>query len=113
MLKMIEPSQCGEKRTEVIGNAEPKLMIGVHKPTIPTTDDLVFDVIEMLLTNGRTSRLYKKLVQEKQLATSVSAFSAPGSRYPNLFIIDASPRAPTYGDGSRKRHLRGAGKAED
>jgi predicted Zn-dependent peptidase len=89
-----EPVQAGEKRTEVIGDAEPELMIGFHKPTLPAPDDYVFDVIDMLLTNGRTSRLYKKLVQEKQLATSVSSFSAPGSRYPNLFIISASPRAP-------------------
>jgi predicted Zn-dependent peptidase len=89
-----EPAQQGEKRTEVIGDAEPELMVGFHKPTLPAPDDYVFDVIDMLLTDGRTSRLYKKLVQEKQLATSVSAFSAPGSRYPNLFIISASPRAP-------------------
>jgi len=89
-----EPIQEGEKRTEVIGDAEPELMIGFHKPTLPAPDDYVFDVIDMLLTDGRTSRLYKKLVQEKQLATSVSAFSAPGSRYPNLFVIDAAPRAP-------------------
>jgi predicted Zn-dependent peptidase len=89
-----EPPQAGEKRTEVIGDAEPELMIGFHKPTLPAPDDYVFDVIDMLLTNGRTSRLYKKLVQDKKLATSVSSYSAPGSRYPNLFIIDASPRAP-------------------
>jgi len=91
---VVEPEQAGEKRTEVIGDAEPELMIGFHKPTLPAPDDYVFDVIDMLLTNGRTSRLYKKLIQEKQLATSVSSFSAPGSRYPNLFIISATPRAP-------------------
>ena len=89
-----EPQQAGEKRTEVIGDAEPELLIGFHKPTLPAPDDYVFDVIDMLLTNGRTSRLYKKLVLEKQLATSVSSFSAPGNRYPNLFIVSASPRAP-------------------
>ncbi|HJV66995.1 MAG TPA: pitrilysin family protein [Geomonas sp.] len=89
-----EPVQAGEKRTEVIGEAEPELMIGFHKPTLPAPDDYVFDVIDMLLTNGRTSRLYRKLVMEKQIATSVSSFNAPGTRYPNLFIIGASPRAP-------------------
>ncbi|QWV94120.1 insulinase family protein [Geomonas oryzisoli] len=89
-----EPEQAGEKRTEVIGDAEPELMIGYHKPTLPAPDDYVFDVIDMLLTNGRTSRLYKKLVLEKKLVTSVSSFGAPGSRYPNLFIINATPRAP-------------------
>ncbi|MBU5635620.1 insulinase family protein [Geomonas sp. Red69] len=89
-----EPEQGGEKRTEVIGDAEPELMIGYHKPTLPAPDDYVFDVIDMLLTNGRTSRLYKKLVLEQKLVTSVSSFGAPGSRYPNLFIINATPRAP-------------------
>jgi predicted Zn-dependent peptidase len=89
-----EPKQQGEKRTEVIGDAEPELMVGFHKPTLPAPDDYVFDLIDMLLTSGRTSRLYKELVLEKQLATSVSSFSAPGSRYPNLFIVSATPRAP-------------------
>ena len=89
-----EPEQSGEKRTEVIGDAEPEVMIGFHKPTLPAPDDYVFDVIDMLLSSGRTSRLYKKLVLEKQLVTSVSSFGAPGSRYPNLFIISATPRAP-------------------
>ncbi|GAW67606.1 peptidase M16 [Geoanaerobacter pelophilus] len=91
---VVEPEQAGEKRTEVVGDAEPELMIGFHKPTLPAPDDYVFDVIDMLLTDGRTSRLYKKLVLEKKLATSVSSFGAPGSRYPNLFIINATPRAP-------------------
>jgi len=89
-----EPRQQGEKRTEVVGDAEPEMMVGFHKPTLPAPDDYVFDVIDMLLTNGRTSRLFKKLVLEKQLATSVSSFSAPGSRYPNLFVVSATPRAP-------------------
>jgi predicted Zn-dependent peptidase len=89
-----EPPQAGEKRTEVIGDAEAELMIGFHKPSLPAPDDYVFDVIDMLLTNGRTSRLYQKLVLEKQLATSVSSFGAPGNRYANLFIINATPRAP-------------------
>jgi len=89
-----EPTQQGEKRTEIVGDAEPELLIGFHKPTLPAPDDYVFDVIDMLLTKGRTSRLYKKLVLEQQLATNVSSFSAPGSRYPNLFVISATPRAP-------------------
>jgi len=89
-----EPQQAGEKRTEVIGDAEAELMIGFHKPSLPHPDDYVFDVIDMLLTDGRTSRLYKKLVLEKKLATSVSSFGGPGSRYANLFILNATPRAP-------------------
>jgi predicted Zn-dependent peptidase len=89
-----EPKQSGEKRVEVIGDAEPELVIGFHKPTLPDRDDYVFDVIDMLLADGRTSRLYKKLVEEKQIATDVSTATVPGSLYPNLFIIGATPRAP-------------------
>jgi predicted Zn-dependent peptidase len=90
----VEPQQAGEKRIEVIGDAEPELIIGFHKPTLPSPDDYVFDVIDMLLANGRTSRLHKKLVEEKQLATEVSTAVVPGAIYPNLFIIGATPRAP-------------------
>lgn len=89
-----EPKQAGEKRIEVVGDAEPELLIGFHKPTLPAADDYVFDVLDMLLADGRTSRLYKKLVLEKQLATEVSTAVTPGNLYPNLFIIAATPRSP-------------------
>ncbi|HYR03166.1 MAG TPA: pitrilysin family protein, partial [Syntrophobacteria bacterium] len=89
-----EPAQEGERAIEILADAEPELLVGYHKPTLPDPDDYVFDVIDMLLADGRTSRLYKKLVVEQQMATDVGAFSAPGSRYPNLFIISATPRAP-------------------
>ncbi|NJD89896.1 MAG: insulinase family protein [Geobacter sp.] len=89
-----EPPQQGEKRIEVVGDAGAELMIGYHKPTLPHPDEVVFDVINMILSDGRTSRLHKKVVVEKQLATGAGAFSAPGHRYPNLFIVSASPREP-------------------
>jgi predicted Zn-dependent peptidase len=89
-----EPKQTGERRIELVAEAEPTLIIGFHKPAIATPDDYVFDVISMILGSGRTSRFYKKLVIEKQLATEVGAFDAPGNRYPNLFIVSANPRAP-------------------
>jgi predicted Zn-dependent peptidase len=91
---VVEPLQQGERRLEIVADSEPELLIGFHKPTLPAADDYVFDVIDMILADGRTSRLYKTLVVEKQLVTEVSSFSAPGSRYPNLFVIAATTRAP-------------------
>ena len=91
---MEEPAQQGERRIEVIGDANPQIYLGFHKPTLPHPDEYVFDVIDMVLADGRTSRLYKKLVIAKQLVTDIGAFTAPGHRYPNLFIIAATPRAP-------------------
>ena len=89
-----EPKQAGERRIELVAEAEPTLIMGFHKPGILAADDYVFDVINMILGNGRTSRLYKKLVIEKQIVTDIGAFDAPGSRFPNLFVISANPRAP-------------------
>lgn len=90
----VEPPQEGERRIEQIAEAEPTLLIGYHKPAITAPDDYVFDVINMLLGSGRTSRLYKKLIVEKQIASDVAVFDAPGNRFPNLFLINATPRAP-------------------
>lgn len=90
-----EPRQAGERRVNVEFDANPQIIIGYHKPAMPHFDDYVFDVIDMILSDGRTSRLYKALVEEKKIAVSVStANGMPGSRYPNLFTIAATPRSP-------------------
>jgi predicted Zn-dependent peptidase len=90
-----EPDQNGERRVAIEWDAEPQLLIGYHKPTLPHRDDFVFDVIDSILSRGRTSRLYTKLVKELRIATSVDTWQgAPGARYDNLFVIDAVPRNP-------------------
>ncbi|WP_447600659.1 M16 family metallopeptidase [Nitrospira sp. Nam80] len=90
-----EPTQRGERRVEIEFEAEPSLAIGYHKPGLGHPDDFVFDVIDSVLTEGTTSRLYGKLVKEKRLAVSVmSDTNFPGVRAPNLFVIAATPRAP-------------------
>lgn len=89
-----EPEQRGEKRAVISFDAEPRLMIAFHKPTLPSRDDYIFDLLSGLLGEGRTSRLYQSLVVKEQLASSLSTFGAPGSRYANLFVISATPRAP-------------------
>jgi predicted Zn-dependent peptidase len=90
-----EPPQGGERRVELLADASPYLLIGYHKPTLPSFDDYVFDVIDALLSRGRTSRLYRTLVQERGLAESIdTANGLPGSQYPNLFVFLAAPRHP-------------------
>ncbi len=92
---IVEPPQKGEKRIEVEFDANPEVMIGFHKPTVPSREDYVFDVVQSILSSGRTSRFYKNLVEGKQLAQSVSANNGdPGARYANLFTIHATPRHP-------------------
>ncbi len=90
-----EPPQRGERRVEVEFDAEPSLAIGYHKPALGSADDFVFDVIDSVLSDGLTSRLYAKLVKEKRIAASVMSDSNyPGVRAPNLFVIAATPLAP-------------------
>ena len=90
-----EPPQTGERRTEVVFDAAPRIIIGYHKPTLPSFDDCVFVVIDTILSGGRTSRLFKSLVKEKGIAASVSTANGyPGSRHHNLFVIFAEPVSP-------------------
>jgi predicted Zn-dependent peptidase len=89
-----EPPQQGERRVTVEFDAEPQVLIAFHKPTWPHPDDPVFQVIDSLLTSGRTSRLFRELVLKDQIASDVSSFEAPGDRFPNLFVIGAEPRSP-------------------
>ncbi|MCK6494274.1 MAG: insulinase family protein [Nitrospira sp.] len=94
-LVTVEPPQRGERRVEIEFDAEPAVAIGYHKPTIGHPDDFVFDVIDAVLTEGVTSRLYGRLVREKRVAASVlSDTNYPGVRGPNLFVIAATPLAP-------------------
>lgn len=90
-----DPPQHGERRLEVEWDAEPRLLIGYHKPTWPHPDDAVCEVLEQLLGRGRTSRFYKTLVEGRRVATMVSSENGtPGVRVDNLFVIEGVPRHP-------------------
>lgn len=88
-----EPKQEGERRAEVEFEANPLLAIGFMGKEIANPDNEVLDVIASVLSDGRTSRLYKKIVEEKKLAVSINA-SNSSSRYPDLFFVTATPLAP-------------------
>ncbi len=89
-----EPTQEGERRIEVEFDAEPQMMIGFHKPTIPHFDDYVLDMISAILSDGRTSRFYKNIVEEGIAVSADSINGYPGARYDNLFVVSATPRSP-------------------
>lgn len=91
-----EPRQSGERRVTVEFDAEPRVMIAFHRPTVPHFDDYVFDVIAYLLRDsGRSSRLYKSLIKEKKIASEVNVYqSVPGSRYANLCAFETTPIHP-------------------
>lgn len=86
-----EPPGRAIRRSTVIFDAQPRLFIAFHKPPAPEKDDYIFDFLDVLLGDGRTARLHKRLVLKDKLAQGVGTFGAPGSRLPNLFAIAVTP----------------------
>jgi len=90
-----EPEQQGEVRIEIEHSANPKLMIGYHKPNYPDPRGLAFQVMADILGAGKTSRLYKSVYEEQELtADAPRVYIGPSERYDNMLVISAAPRHP-------------------
>ena len=90
-----EPPQKSEKRINVFFKAKPSLRMGFHNPGYADPDIYGLLMLSEILSNGKTSRFYRNLVEGKQLALYAnSGHSTPGDRYPSLFVILAAPKAP-------------------
>jgi len=82
-----EPEQKGEKRVIHRMQAElPAIMVGYKTVAWDHADSPVLEVIRSILTDGESSRLYRTLIYEKQIATEAYAFFRP-SIHAGLFII--------------------------
>ena len=83
-----EKFNTGEKRVSFKYPGGSIYIMGWRKPAYPHPDNSVFDVIDSILTQGTSSRLYKRLVLKDKLVSSVDAWgSDPGERYSNLFSV--------------------------
>ncbi|MGB9004394.1 MAG: pitrilysin family protein [Candidatus Aminicenantales bacterium] len=92
---VIEPQQRGERRVTVRFEAEPRLIIGYHVPHYTDKDNLTLGLASLILSRGSSSRLYRDLVTNKQIALSISTTASYlGYRYPPLFAIFGQPRHP-------------------
>lgn len=74
----VEPEQHGLRRVKVVreGNTH-HIMGGYHIPSIEHPDRSALDVLQVVMSSGRTSRLYRSLV-DTQLATSAYLWSWGG-----------------------------------
>ncbi|HEX7151262.1 MAG TPA: pitrilysin family protein, partial [Thermoanaerobaculia bacterium] len=91
-LRTVEPRQNAERTVVMREAAQPFYFEGYHRPAVSHADDATYNVISMLLSSGRTSRLYRSLVRDKKIAVQASGFSGfPGDKYPNLFTLIAVP----------------------
>jgi predicted Zn-dependent peptidase len=89
-LRTVEPAQTAERAVILRETAQPVYLEGYHRPAATHPDNATYDVIEMLMSAGRTSRLYRSLVRDKKIAAGAGGFNGfPGEKYPNLFTFFA------------------------
>jgi predicted Zn-dependent peptidase len=88
-----EVEQQGERRIEMEADAFPFVMIGWHGPKYGSKDEFALDVLSSILSDGRTSRLYRNLVEKQRVALAVGGYNL-SYRYASLFIIRGMSKAP-------------------
>lgn len=76
----VEPEQTGERRVFVKREVpSPILMISFHVPQTGSSDYYALELLNSILSEGQSSRLYSSIVEDQQLALEV------GTYYPNAF----------------------------
>jgi zinc protease len=90
-LRTVEPPPVGEKRVAVEAAAGPSFALHVPMPAVGHQDGPVFEVLADLV-GGDQGRLSRSLVEERQIATRVTASAAP-AKYPSHFALRVEARA--------------------
>jgi zinc protease len=81
------PKRTGEVRATYQDRVpEPQITMVWNTPQWGTNDAVYLDLVSDVLASGKNSRLYKKLVYEKQIATSLFAFNGPSEIAGNFYI---------------------------
>lgn len=90
-VRTTEPPQMGERRTEIVREVEtPAVMAAFKIPAVGHPDLYPLLVTAGLLSRGESSRLYRSMVDEGQLAQSVEAWAGE-QKDPGLFYLAALP----------------------
>ncbi len=72
----------------------PAVMMAYRTPSMKTRDAYVLDLISTILSDGKSSRLYKKMVDTKKEALQVGAFNISQEDY-GMYVIYALPLGDT------------------
>ena len=87
-----EPPQNSVREVRLHDMAQPFYVEGYHRPSYLDPDDAVYDAITDILSNGRTSRMYRALVRDQKIAAAAAGFSGfPGTKYAHLFAFYGVP----------------------
>ncbi len=95
-VKIIEPERTTEKRVkEYDANIQlPALILAYKTPSMSKRDAKILDVISTILSSGKSSRLYKEMVDTKKEALQVISFARPLEDY-SVYSILALPVGKT------------------
>lgn len=93
-VEVTEPAQREERRVRISFDAEPGLRIGWRVPSALHPDAPALAMLATILTGGRSSRIYRRLVMQDRIAGSVTSGTGPGHLFPGVFSIAATPRFP-------------------
>jgi len=73
-----EPEQTEEKRVNFYDNVQlPAVILAYHTPKLGTPDNYTLQLLTQLLSQGKSSRFQKAIVDEQQKALAVGAFAIP------------------------------------
>lgn len=87
-----EPEQLGERRVVVKRPAQlPIVFISYHVPATKHAATLALEVLANVLTEGRSSRLYRRLVEKDQLALNIDG-GAQDALDPTQFMFNMQVR---------------------
>src|SRR5574337_511817 len=90
-VRAVEPEQRGERKLFLKKEAElPFVFMGYHVPNLKHPDNFALEVLAYILSGGKSARMYKSLVYEKQLALFAGGGYDRESIDPNLFQLYAS-----------------------
>lgn len=82
-----EPPQTEERRLRVERDVpSDALLMAFHMPARTDERYYTFDLLTDILSGGKSSRLYEKLVKEKEIYTEIGAY-VMGSHDPGLIIV--------------------------
>lgn len=87
-----EPPQQGERRVTLRRPAElPMVALAYHAPNLRSGDGFALEVLASILGDGKSSRLYRRLVYQRQLARAVGTHYDLLTIDPGLFYVYAQP----------------------
>jgi predicted Zn-dependent peptidase len=91
-LTTVEPPQNSVREVKMRDQAQPIYVEGYHRPSYLDPDDAVYDAITDIMSNGRTSRMFRSLVRDQKIAAAAAGFSGfPGTKYGHLFAFYGVP----------------------